>query len=117
MDRTLKKSIIFYRADKIVCSFVISFENYCLEKLTLLICLLSLLYCADTSNKTKTTPSKILIITKLVIIEILEITTLHLFIIVFAKNDFLKINDTLGITKVSLIWQLYKPIMAISLAE
>ena len=59
---------------------------------------MSLLYCADTSNKTKTTPSKNTNYNKGGYRDSGNYDSAFIYYS-FAKNDFLKVNDTLGITK------------------
>ena len=70
-----------------------------LKNLLFLFVLLSLLYCADTSNKTKTTPSKNIKYNKAGDYRDSGNYDSAFIYYIFAKNDFLKINDTLGITK------------------
>ena len=70
-----------------------------LKNLLFLFVLLSLLYCADTSNKTKTTPSKNINYNKAGDYRDSGNYDSAFIYYIFAKNDFLKVNDTLGITK------------------
>jgi hypothetical protein len=88
-----------------------------LKNLLFLFVLLSLLYCTDTSNKTKTTPSKNINYNKAG--DYRDSGNYDSAFIYYSlpKTIFLRLMIHLGLQKVSLIWQLYKPIMAISLAE
>ena len=70
-----------------------------LKNLLFLFVLLSLLYCTDTSNKTKTAPSKNINYNKAGDYRDSGNYDSAFIYYSFAKNDFLKINDTLGITK------------------
>ena len=70
-----------------------------MKNLLFLFVLLSLLYCTDTSNKTKTAPSKNINYNKAGDYRDSGNYDSAFIYYSFAKNDFLKINDTLGITK------------------